>query len=161
MGRGSFNVRLVSTFFFGLPYYPFILSCKQFVPIGSKWKDAKAKTTFGRKSAISIVASFNQTDWVSGWNHFIQGCTIFINPEFEKTLDPDDSVILSPGTLPILSVEQIKTKKLGSPYSKCIERNRIESSLSPFSLLAVYIFSLRWRGQKFIIEFFNIKLDKI
>ena len=106
------------------------LSCKQFVPTGSKWKDAKAKTTFGRKSAISIVASFNQTDWVSGWNHFIQGCTIFINPEFEKTLDPDDSVILSPGTLPILSVEQIKTKKLGSPYSKCTERNRIASSLS-------------------------------
>ena len=50
-------------------------------------KNAKAKTTFGRKSAISIVASYNQTDWTSGWNHFIQGCTIFINPEFEVTLD--------------------------------------------------------------------------
>ena len=49
-------------------------------------KNAKAKTTFGRKSAISIVASYNQTDWTSGWNHFIQGCTIFINPEFELTL---------------------------------------------------------------------------
>ena len=49
-------------------------------------KNAKAKTTFGRKSAISIVASYNQTDWTSGWNHFIQGCTIFINPEFEVTL---------------------------------------------------------------------------
>ena len=84
--------------------------CKQFVPTGPKWKgrfydssimsyklwliemmrkpwkNAKAKTTFGRKSAISIVASYNQTDWTSGWNHFIQGCTIFINPEFELTL---------------------------------------------------------------------------
>ena len=144
--------------------------CKQFVPTGPKWKgrfydsstmtyklwlievmakpwkNAKAKTTFGRKSAISIVASYNQTDWTSGWNHFIQGCTIFINPEFELTLvsgssiqnelkwpispvrqfwtswlDPDDSVILSPGTLPILSVRQKKLKKLGTPYSQCIE----------------------------------------
>ena len=56
------------------------------------WKNAKAKTTFGRKSAISIVASYNQTDWTSGWNHFIQGCTIFINPEFELTLVSGSSI---------------------------------------------------------------------
>lgn len=65
---------------------------------------------------------YNITDWTAGMTHFIKGCTLFVNPWHELTLDPDDSVILTPGALPILSVKQITKHKLGRPYGHCIRR---------------------------------------
>lgn len=51
-----------------------------------------------------------------GWAHFIDGCTVYISPRHEETLDPDDSVILNPGSVPIVSIRQRKHKKLSYPY---------------------------------------------
>ena len=72
----------------------------------------KQKSLFGRQSSISISVKYellllvnmviyalryNITDWTAGWTHYIEGCTIFVSPTFEETLDPDDSIILTPG----------------------------------------------------------------
>ena len=58
----------------------------------------------------------------SGWAHFIDGCTVYISPRHEETLDPDDSVILNPGSVPIVSIRQRKHKKLPYPFSTCMKR---------------------------------------
>ena len=28
---------------------------------------------FGRQAGLSLVISFNETDWTSGWNHLLKG----------------------------------------------------------------------------------------
>ena len=99
-------------------------------PTSDWFKDPKKQTAaFGRQSSLSIVAEYNSSDWGSGkfsstikndvyqgWAHFIDGCTVYISPRHEETLDPDDSVILNPGSVPIVSIRQRKHKKLSYPY---------------------------------------------
>ena len=42
---------------------------------------------FGRQAGISVVISYNESDWTSGWNHFVKGATLFLTPKYESTLD--------------------------------------------------------------------------
>ena len=41
---------------------------------------------FARQATISIVISFNETDWTSGWNHNLVGASIYLLPSYENTL---------------------------------------------------------------------------
>ena len=41
---------------------------------------------FGRQAGLSLVISFNESDWTSGWNHLLKGATLFLTPEYEHTL---------------------------------------------------------------------------
>ena len=75
------------------------ISCKSFAPRNERWLNRRQKSLFGRQSSISITIMYNLTDWTAGMTHFIKGCTLFVNPWHEITLDPDDSVTLTPGAL--------------------------------------------------------------
>ena len=33
----------------------------------------KLMAPFGRQAGLSLVISFNETDWTSGWNHLLKG----------------------------------------------------------------------------------------
>ncbi|CBY22537.1 unnamed protein product [Oikopleura dioica] len=99
-------------------------TCLVFNPLSEHWKTMKQKSLFGRQSSISFSVKYNITDWTAGWTHYIEGCTIFASPNFEETLDPDDSIILTPGGLPILSVRQKVVSLLGEPYGECRKRNQ-------------------------------------
>ncbi len=35
-----------------------------------------------------MVLAYNQSDWTYGWNSFMDGFSIFYNPEGETVLDP-------------------------------------------------------------------------
>ena len=43
----------------------------------------------------------------------------YISDPLEYTLDTRGSLSLPPSVVPILSIEQVHTTKLGSPYSDC------------------------------------------
>jgi len=79
---------------------------------------------------LSLVISFNETDWTSGWNHLLKGATLFLTPEYELTLDPDDSIALNPNEIPLVTFRKRITSKLGKPYGSC--RARVPSGLTHF-----------------------------
>ena len=41
---------------------------------------------FGRQAGLSLVISFNESDWTSGWNHLLKGATLFLTPDYESSL---------------------------------------------------------------------------
>ena len=42
--------------------------------------------SFARQATISMVVSFNESDWTSGWNHLLVGATLYLLPSYENTL---------------------------------------------------------------------------
>ena len=38
----------------------------------------KLMAPFGRQAGLSVVISFNETDWTSGWNHLLKGGSSFM-----------------------------------------------------------------------------------
>ena len=38
----------------------------------------KLMAPFGRQAGLSLVISFNETDWTSGWNHLLKGGSCFM-----------------------------------------------------------------------------------
>lgn len=103
---------------------------------------------FGRQAGLSLILSFNESDWTSGWNHLLKGwaptvggirilvcseptfvwrcltysdkrflgATLFMTPEYEETLDPDDSITLNPNEIPLVTFRKRISHKLGPPY---------------------------------------------
>ena len=70
---------------------------------------------FGRQSGLSLIVSFNESDWTSGWTHLLKGATLFLTPEYETTLDPDDSIALNPNEIPLVTFRKrirFKTKQI-------------------------------------------------
>ena len=57
----------------------------------------------------------------------ILGATLFLTPEYELTLDPDDSIALNPNEIPLVTFRKRITSKLGKPYGSC----RIGFSIDP------------------------------
>ena len=47
------------------------------------------------------------------------GATLFLTPEYELTLDPDDSIALNPNEIPLVTFRKRITSKLGKPYGSC------------------------------------------
>ena len=47
------------------------------------------------------------------------GATLFLTPEYESTLDPDDSIALNPNEIPLVTFRKRITSKLGKPYGSC------------------------------------------
>ena len=91
-----------------------------------------------QRLSLSIVAGYNQSDSDGGWFHFLTGMTAYISDPVENTLDPTYSVNviiirdfplittnaefkMVPNEVPILTMRQIHTKKLGAPYSSCVK----------------------------------------
>ena len=98
---------------------------------------------FGRQAGLSLVISFNETDWTSGWHHLLKGrsrdsfpqinilgATLFLTPEYELTIDPDDSIALNPNEIPLVTFRKRITSKLGKPYGSCRIGFSIESEKS-------------------------------
>ena len=88
---------------------------------------------FGRQAGLSLILSFNESDWTSGWNHLLKGqfhcskfrfisnqnfsgATLFMTPDYEETLDPDDSITLNPNEIPLVTFRKRISHKLGPPY---------------------------------------------
>ena len=44
---------------------------------------------------------------------------------YENTLDPLYSLSLPPGSVPMISIIQTHSQKLGPPYSKCVKQNAL------------------------------------
>ena len=58
----------------------------------------------------------------TGWWANFEGFTVFYSDPNDETIDPVYSIALNSATVPIVSVEQQKTKLLGKPYeSECLE----------------------------------------
>ena len=83
------------------------------------------KIAIGRKAALSLVVGFNQTDASIGWFHFLSGLTLYYSDPYENTLDPLYSLSLPPGSVPMISIIQTHSQKLGPPYSKCVKQNAL------------------------------------
>ena len=67
----------------------------------------------GRKASLSVVIGYNQSDTAIGWFHFLAGLTLYYSDPEEATLNPLYSVSMPPGTVPMLSIVQLRTIKLG------------------------------------------------
>lgn len=85
----------------------------------SKSKDAENKEKITQKISLSIVVGYNQTDTQFGWFHFLAGMTAYFSDPMENTQDSTYSINMPPKVVPILSVRQLHTLKLGPPYSNC------------------------------------------
>lgn len=68
---------------------------------------------------MSFVAIHNDTDTIAGWFQFFSGMTLFYSDETEVTLDPQFSLAIPPGSVPMMAFRQIKESWLGPPYSNC------------------------------------------
>ena len=70
--------------------------------------------TFGKNFDPQCqVPRYNQSDTATGWFHFLAGLTLYYSDPEEATLDPLYSVSMPPGTVPMLSIVQLHTIKLG------------------------------------------------
>ena len=67
---------------------------------------------FSRQAGLTMIFSYNKSDWTNGWNHFLQGGTLFLTPEYESTLDQDDAIALNPSETPMVTIR--KRIRLGS-----------------------------------------------
>ena len=70
-----------------------------------------------------MVVGYNQSDASIGWFHFLSGMTLYYSDRNENTLDPLYSLLLPPGSVPMISIKSTHTLKLGPPYSKCMKEN--------------------------------------
>ena len=57
--------------------------CKRFSPNDIH---SARYASFARQATISMVVSFNESDWTSGWNHLLVGATLYLLPSYENTL---------------------------------------------------------------------------
>ncbi|CBY20389.1 unnamed protein product [Oikopleura dioica] len=73
--------------------------------------------------SLQMVLAYNQSDWTYGWNSFMDGFSIFYNPEGETVLDPMRSITVNSRIVPIMFLQQHRNIKLGEPYTECT-RNR-------------------------------------
>ena len=87
---------------------------------------------FSRQAGLTMIFAYNSSDWSNGWNHFLDGGTLFLTPEFESTLDQDDSISLNPNETPMVTVRKRISLRLGHPYGNC--RARQPSGLSHFDI---------------------------
>ena len=55
---------------------------------------------------------------------FADGYLYYSDP-YENTLDPLYSLSLPPGSVPMISIIQTHSQKLGPPYSKCVKQNAL------------------------------------
>ena len=106
---------------------------------------------FGRQATLTMIISYNDSDWTTGWNHLLKGATMFLTPSYEqewgylnnlllaktiwtpfKTLDPDDSIALNPNEIPVITFRKRRQVRLGPPYGIC--RPRKPSGLTHFEI---------------------------
>ena len=125
--------------FYGDYLYDFIEIIKVFNPNLHDRGFTSEKVNTGQKISLSLVAAYNQSDSSIGWYHFLAGMTgtisltpthfefltpthlAFFSDSMEKTLESTYSVNMPPETVPILSMQQVHTTKLGYPYSVCMK----------------------------------------
>ena len=94
-------------------------------------KEPHPKISVGRQTSLSFMLSFNDSDVTTGWWANFEGFTVFYSDPKDETIDPVYSIALNSGTVPIVSVEQQKTKLLGRPYeSECLEEGEQARVLS-------------------------------
>ncbi|CAG5090495.1 Oidioi.mRNA.OKI2018_I69.PAR.g12624.t1.cds [Oikopleura dioica] len=86
--------------------------------------DIKSKSPDGFRS-LQMVLAYNQSDWTYGWNSFMDGFSIFYNPEGETVLDPMRSITVNSRIVPIMFLQQHRNIKLGQPYTECIKNGSL------------------------------------
>ena len=59
--------------------------CRRFCPKEQMMETARY-SSFARQATISMIISFNESDWTSGWNHLLVGATMYLLPSYENTL---------------------------------------------------------------------------
>ena len=71
----------------------------------------------------------------------ILGATLFLTPEYELTLDPDDSIALNPNEIPLVTFRKRITSKLGKPYGSCrIGFSNVLLTMNPLSISRISLF---------------------
>ena len=103
-----------------MPIMTYFGRCLQF----SSFELGKQLAAFGKREIqMSVLASYNSSDWTHGWVSMMEGFSIFVNSEMEETLD--DALTLLSGDKSLMQVEirQENRKLMGAPFTSCEDPN--------------------------------------
>ncbi|CAG5094454.1 Oidioi.mRNA.OKI2018_I69.XSR.g13570.t1.cds [Oikopleura dioica] len=82
---------------------------------------------YSRRLTLSMVLAFNKTDWTDcGWNHHLDGFTIYITGRHDRALMGPEYIMLTDVTrgIPVVDLKQQRKVLLGEPYSECIKSSQ-------------------------------------
>ena len=71
-------------------------------------------------TTLSLVLGYNKSDVSYGWNGLEHGAELFYSHLTDDILDTSQSIPLTAGLEPIVSLQNIQNTHLGAPYTPCI-----------------------------------------
>ena len=69
---------------------------------------------------LGLVFGYNKSDASYGWNGFEHGAELYYSHITDETVDTAQSIPLTAGLEPIISLQNIQNTYLGTPYTSCI-----------------------------------------
>ena len=71
-------------------------------------------------NTLSLVLGYNKSDASYGWNGFEHGAELYFSHITDEIMDTAQSIPLTAGLQPVISLQNIQKTYLGSPYTACI-----------------------------------------
>ena len=71
-------------------------------------------------NTLSLVLGYNKSDASYGWNGFEHGAELYFSHITDEIMDTAQSIPLTAGLQPVISLQNIQKTYLGSPYPACI-----------------------------------------
>ena len=68
---------------------------------------------------LSFVLGYNKSDASYGWNGFKHGAELYFSHITDEIMDTAQSIPLTAGLQPVISLQNIQKTYLGSPYTAC------------------------------------------
>ena len=69
---------------------------------------------------LGIVFGYNKSDGSYGWNGYEHGAELYYSHITDEIVDTAQSIPLTAGLEPIISLQNIENTYLGAPYTGCI-----------------------------------------
>ena len=69
---------------------------------------------------LSLVLGYNKSDASYGWNGMEHGAELYFSHITDEIMDTAQSIPLTAGLQPVISLQNIQKTYLGSPYTACI-----------------------------------------
>ena len=93
-------------------------NCVEFDPntIEHHINETDAKSSYGYHKSLSLLIGYNRTDWTAGWEDALDGMVLYYNHIVDPVPDPKQALFLYEGLTPIISIQQLRTKYIGTPY---------------------------------------------
>ena len=70
-------------------------------------------------NTLSLVLGYNKSDASYGWNGFEHGAELYFSHISDEIMDTAQSIPLTAGLQPVISLQNIQKTYLGSPYTAC------------------------------------------